>query len=290
MPLDINKIDIRSKLIVNCPDILKQAGLQQIDFGNLFLNANSESLLYQGTDIVNNTIDIVNNIDNIITPETIKAVKSSIEFIIKDLIDTTIGYCNKTAAHYLSPDFVTQIGLDVAKATARYTQMWIINPAEIIKEYNADLNKESQNNIDSSMKEKQKELVDKIKTKISETIEFIKPLMDEIQPYASEIQKCTIMGPDYVTTELERIYKKNLNKGISFIDEQLGKINTLIYEYVEYIGSVLGKKAAEIINNQQRKLIKKTLDLTNTTIIKLKIEAISLINKAILNLMALIGG
>ena len=38
-------IEIRDKLKVECPDLIKQAGLTQLDFGKLFLNSEGEAIL-----------------------------------------------------------------------------------------------------------------------------------------------------------------------------------------------------------------------------------------------------
>ena len=34
--IDIDNINVRDKLKLNCPDFIKQAGISQIDFGSLF--------------------------------------------------------------------------------------------------------------------------------------------------------------------------------------------------------------------------------------------------------------
>lgn len=288
--LQLEKIDIRSKIKIECPDFLKQCGLTQIDFGTVFLRPQDEAFISQATNIVNDAISTVNGISAYLTPEAYNAVVEVIQFIIADLIQTVVSYAMRVFQTYVSPDFVIGLAQDIVTQSLRYTAEKTRNPAEILEEIKKDRTKIIEDEAEKKKKEGQLALVKDINDTLAKVTKDVQKVMDEIQPYTSEIAKYMEMGPDYALTQLENLYNKYLNMGISIVDQQLGKVNQMIDDYVDSGAKATGYFAAQKINSLQEKQLKKVAAIADTKLQQVKIKALSLINKAVMNLMAMLGG
>jgi hypothetical protein len=287
---DIENINLRDKLKVECPNFMKQCGLSQVDFGSLFLNPQQEAFIAQGQNITNDVINTLNGLQNYLTPEALQAAIEVIQFIITDLINTVINYCMSVFQTYVSPDFVLGLAKDIVTSSVRYTVENTKDPAKLLEEIIKDNPAIVEDKEKTEKQKKNAERMAKINKAFADTQVWIKKRMDEIQPYTSEIAKYMTMGPDYACKELEALYKKYLMQGISYVDTQLGTLNTLIDGWVDDGAEAAGKFAAEKINKLQEKAVAKVKKLTDTKLQQVKIKALSLINKVTMNLMAMLGG
>ena len=82
---------------------------------------------------------------------------------------------------------------------------------------------------------------------------FINKWGEEIRAYSQPIAKALQYGPDYVLSEIESIYGHYLKQGIGWTDEQIAKIEQLVYEYIDFAAQQAGVWAAGIANQVQRK-------------------------------------
>lgn len=288
---NIDNIDIRNRLKVECPDILKQAGISQVDFGKLFLHTPTDELLFnQAQNIANNAIDIVNGAEDLLSMETVEAINNTIQFIISDLIKEIIAYCTTTFKTYISPEFAVKLATDIATKTLMYTKEYTKNPAQIIKELLSDV---STNLITEQQIEALKEqtsFITELNEKFANTQAKVKEIMDKIQPYSGEIAKYMKYGPDYVSKEIENIYNIYLHKGRSIVDNEIGKIVSLIDEFINKSAMSAGQFAADQLNKIQEKTLLKATKLADKAIAQVKIQAMAIINKTIMQLLALLGG
>lgn len=289
-PLNVERVAIREKLTVECPDILKQAGITQVDFGSVFLSAEGEARLVQAENIANNVIDGLNGVHQFMTKEALDSVVSTINFIIDDLVDTLIAYCKQKFETYISPDFAISLGKDYIQQTARYTQEYIKTPAEIFEEVSKDPVKKQQDEIKEKERKDQSELISKIKEISLKTTNTIQEIMDTIQPYTEEISKYLVYGPDYVMNEIVTLYKRYLDKGIGYVDEQIALVEAYVNTKVDEWALTSGIFAAEEFNSMQRKTAAKVINKDKYLSDAARVKAMSLVNKATMNLLALIGG
>lgn len=289
-PLNIERVAIREKLTVECPDLIKQAGISQIDFGSVFLNAEGEAKFVQTENITNNVIDGLNGVHQYISKEAIDSVVSTMEFIITDLVDTLVGYCTQKFETYISPDFPISLSKDFLQQTARYTIEYTKTPAQVLEEVSKDPVKKQQDAIKEKERKDQTELINKIKEISIKTINKIQDIMDTIQPYTEEISKYLIYGPDYVMNEVVTLYKRYLDMGIGYVDEQIAMVETYINTKIDEWALVSGIFTAEQLNKAQTKIASNIINKNKYLIDSAKVQAMSLVNKATMNLLALIGG
>lgn len=287
---DIENINLRDKLKVECPNFMKQCGLSQVDFGTLFLNPYQEAFIAQGQNIANDAINTLNGLQNYLTPEALQSVVEVVQFIITDLIQQVINYCMSVFQSYVSPGFVLGLAQDMVTSSLRYTTENTKDPAKLLEELIKDNSSVVEDSEKEEKEKKKLELMAKINEKFAATQDWIKKAMDTIEPYSSEIAKYMTYGPDYACNEIEALYKKYLMMGISYVNTQLGELNMIIDDWVNSQAEAAGKFAAEKINKFQEKSLAKVKKLTDTKLQQVKIKALSLINKAIMNLMAMLGG
>lgn len=285
----IQNIDFREKLKVECPNVLKQAGLVQVDFGSAFLSSKAEGMIGQGQAIANDVIDTLNAAQNI-TPEALAVIPEAIQFIIKDLIGQVVAYATGLFEKYISPEFPIGLLADIQEGIVYYTKMKLKTPDQILKELQQDMTKQTENAQKEADKKQNEETLKLIKEKIDGVLTKIEEIMDQIQPYTDIIAEYMVLGPDHVAAALESLYKEYLAKGISIVDTEIGKVQQIIDEYVDYAAMQLGFFAAEKANEIQKAVIKKGLELAQIIIVQLQNMAMALINKAVMLLLSLLGG
>lgn len=286
----IPNIDFREKLKVECPNVLKQAGLVQVDFGSAFLSSKAEGMIGQGQAIANDVIDTLNAAKSNITPEALAIIPEAIQFIIKDLIGQVTAYATGLFERYISPEFPLGLLSDIQEGLKYYTKMKLKTPDQILKELQQDMTKQTEDAQKEADKKQTEEKLKLVKEKIDGVLTKIEEVMDQIQPYTDMIAEYMVLGPDYIASSLESLYKDYLAKGISIVDTEVGKVQQIIDDYVDYAAMQLGFFAAEKANEIQKALIKKGLELAQTLIVKLQNIAMALINKAVMLLLGLLGG
>lgn len=287
---DIENINLRDKLTVECPEFLRCCGLTQIDFGSLFLDINQEGFIAQGENIANDVIDTVNGLQNYVTPEALQAAVEVMQFIMTDLVNQIINYCLNTFKTYVNPGFVIGLAQDMVTSSLKYTAENTKDPAKLLEELIKDNSAAIEDAEKTEKEKKNAKLMADINEAFTKTQAWIKDTMDTIQPYTSQIATYMVYGPDYACKQLENLYKKYLLMGISYVNTQLGQLNGAINVWVDSGAEATGKFAAEKINKLQEKALLKAKKLTDTKLQQVKVKALSLINKAILNLMAMLGG
>lgn len=283
-------IEIREKLKVECPELLKQAGLTQLDFGKLFLNSEGEAIVGSIEQNANGIIDITKNIDNIVSKEMVNAITDTLLYIGEDILKQSTDYINSVFKTYISPEYATQLAMTIAKSTLNYTKQFTKTPAELYKEVEADYADIVESQSEENQQKQQKDLISNINKKFNKTIEIIKKILQEISPYVEELRRLAIYGPDYLTQEIVALYKKYLSMAISTIDEAIASIITLIEVKTDYWALTIGQKAAEKINEQQKRLLKKQFEQVKKLEVQTKVKVKSEINKVTLKLLSLLGG
>lgn len=286
----VDPVELRSKLEIECPDFLKQCNITKIDFGTLFLNAEGEQAVAQATAITNDVINTINGVQQFISPAALESVQQLITYIITDLVNTLTTYVTQVFLKYISPDFLVGFTTDVAKGTLAYQTQYTKDPNVILKEVCQEMNVSFEDIKKQGEDAMKNSLIGKIDKGIADVTNWIKETMDEIQPYTSKISEYMVYGPDYVCGEIAALYEKYLGMGISYIDAYLAQIDQLVKESADYLALTSGTFLANQINAAQEKIAKKLINQTNKAMQVVKTKALALINKTIMNLLAMLGG
>lgn len=286
----INTIDFRSKLEVECPDFMKQCNISKIDFGSIFLRPEDEAFIAQTQGITNDVIKSINGFQQYISPEALQSVQQMLIFIATDLVNTLVKYCTDVFLKYTSPEFPIGLAKDVSLGVLRYTKAHTKSPDEILKEVCQEQNQKFDDIKKQAEEAAQKTVIGKINKKFNNTMSKIKSIMDEIQPYSSIISEYMVYGPDYVCSEVEALYKKYLDIGLGIVDENLRQIDVIIKEYVDWAAMEGGMWAANIINTKVEKEAKKVVLEVEKGKAMIKMKVMALVNKTIMNLLAVLGG
>ena len=286
----VNDINIREKLVLECPNVITRSGNMKVDFGAMFLNTQGEETVAQMQSIVGDAAGAVMGAIDMFDKETLDLVKETVEFIIKDLITTTTSYCVDLFNTYISPEFAISLGKELVTKTLEYTIANTKSPADILKEISQDPGKQSEDAAKKETEEKLHSTVQDIQDWVSDAMEQVKTIMDDVQPYTSEIAKYMQLGPEYFCGEVEAIYKKFLKMGISLADEQVAKINEMINTELDFCAAWAGKNAADLLNSAQTWAIKTAKDWADKSLTQVKIKALAIVNKVLMQLLAVVGG
>jgi hypothetical protein len=286
----INTVDFRSKLEVECPEFMRQCGISKIDFGSVFLRPQDEAFIAQTQGITNDVINSINGFQQFISPAALQSVQEMLIYIATDLVNTVVNYCTNVFLKYTSPEFPIGLATDIGKGVLRYTTEYTKSPDEILKEICQEKNKNFEDIKKQAEEAAQKTVIGKINGFFEKTMSTIKPIMDEIQGYSSIISEYMVMGPDYVCSEVEALYRKYLNMGIDIVDENIRQIEIIINEYADWAALEGGMWAASLINNAVEKQSKKIVEQVDTGKAMIKIKVLALVNKTIMNLLAALGG
>lgn len=288
---DMSSLNIREKMSVEMPDWAQKAGVMKIDFGSAFLtNPEHEEAfaLVEGT--VQDVAGSIAGASQFISPEALNLAVDTLTFIIKDFISTTTGYATSVFKKYVSADFAIQLATDITKKTLAYTTDNLENPADIMKKYMTDPQKLMEDKAKANETDKQKTTLADVQKFMGDAVEWINKWGEEIRAYSEPIAKAMQYGPDFVLSEVESIYGHYLKMGTSWLDEQIGKIDILLNEYVDFAAQEAGRWAADLLNQAQEWMIRESMNIANKALKRISIIALSLINKVVLQLMAVVGG
>ena len=284
-------LKIRDKLVAEMPDWLQRAGVMKIDFGSTFLtNPEREQTFSLVEGAVQDVAGSIAGASKFITPEALNLSIDTLTFIVTDFVSTVTSYATSVFKKYASPDFAIQIATDITKKTLAYTTDNLENPADILKRYITDPKELYDDQSKKENAEKLKLTLANVQGTIADVTGFINKWGEEIRAYSEPIAKGLQYGPDYVLSEVESIYGHYLKQGIGWTDEQLGKIEQLINEYVDFAAQEAGVWAAGTANQIQEAAIREAMNTANRAIGKIKIVALALVNKVIMQLMSIIGG
>ncbi len=288
---DMSSLKIRDKLTVEMPDWMQKAGVMKIDFGSAFLtNPEHEKAFALAEGMVQDAAGVITGASQFITPEALNLAIDTLTFIITDFISTATGYATSVFTKYASPDFVIQLATDITKKTLAYTTDNLENPADIMKKYMVDPQKLMEDNANVNKNGKLKTTLADVQNFMGDATEWINKWGEEIRAYSEPIAKAMQYGPDYVLSEVESIYGHYLKMGTSWLDEQIGKIDILINEYVDFAAQEAGRWAADLLNQAQEWMIRESMNLANKELKRISIIVLSMINKVVLQLMAVVGG
>ena len=263
-------LKIRDKLVAEMPDWLQRAGVMKVDFGSAFLtNPEHEQTFSQAEGVVQDAAGSIAGVSQFITPEALNLAIDALSFIVTDFVSTVTGYATNVFKKYASPDFAIQIATDITKKTLAYTTDNLENPADILKRYMTDPKDLYDDQSKKENAEKLKLTLANVQETIADVTGFINKWGEEIRAYSEPIAKGLQYGPDYVLSEVESIYGHYLKQGIGWTDEQLGKIEQLINEYVDFAAQEAGVWAAGIANQIQEAAIREAMNLANRAIKRL---------------------
>lgn len=293
-PIDISKIyepmQVRDKLIVECPNFMKQFGIAKIDFGAAFLSPAGEKLIATGQKITNDVLQTVGNIHKFITPEVLLSVQELLAFIIKDLTSVVMNYITNVFLTYATPEYPANLAKILAKETLIFTKAYTEDPAKIIEKLNTKTEDATKKKNDDELK-KLKDIVNgEVQGKLAELQKDTQKILSDIQKYADPIAQYAQFGPDYAINQVLMIYEKQLNKCLNIVNTAKAKVDNTVNYYVKYAGKKSGQFAAGLINDAQEKSIKKAMNMTDTKKQQTKLKAVALVNKAIMNLLGQLGG
>ena len=284
-------LKIRDKLVVEMPDWLQRAGAMKIDFGSAFLtkpkNEQSFSLVEGG---VQDVVESIAGASQFFTPEALNLSIDTLTFVVNEFVSVVTGYATSVFTKYASPDFIIQVATDITKKTLEYTTDNLENPADIMKRYMTDPTELIKDQSKKDSEYKQKLTLSRVQETMSDTTNFINKWGEEIRAYSQPIAKGLQYGPDYVLSEVESIYGHYLKQGTGWTDEQLGKIEQLLNEYIDFAAQEAGLWAAGIANKVQETAIRNSMNTANRAIKRISNIALAMVNKVILQLMAVIGG
>ena len=288
---DPTDLKIRDKLVAEMPDWMQRAGVMKIDFGSAFLtNPEHEQTFSLVEGVVQDVAGSIAGASKFITPEALNLSIDTLTFIVTDFVSTVTSYATSVFKKYASPDFAIQIATDITKKTLAYTTDNLENPADILKRYITDPKELYDDQSKKENAEKLKLTLTNVQETIADVTSFINKWGEEIRAYSEPIAKGLQYGPDYVLSEVESIYGHYLKQGIGWTDEQLGKIEQLINEYIDFAAQEAGVWAAGMANQIQEAAIREAMNLADRAIGKIKIVALALVNKVIMQLMSIIGG
>lgn len=288
---DMSQLKIRDKLSVEMPDWMQKAGVMKIDFGSVFLtNPAQEQAFALVEGVTQDVAGAITSAAQFITPEALNLAIDTLTFIITDFISTATGYATSVFTKYASPDFAIQLATDITKKTLAYTTDNLENPADIMAKYMKDPQKLMEDSANVNKNGKLKTTLADVQNFMADATEWINKWGEEIRAYSEPIAKAMQYGPDYVLSEVESIYGHYLKMGTSWLDEQLGKIDILINEYVDFAAQEAGRWAADLLNQAQEWMIRESMNVANKALKRISIIALSMINKVVLQLMAVVGG
>lgn len=287
---NLEDFNIREYLKIRCPEFMHYAGLNTIDFAAVFLNPSEQMLLGNIQSKVSDAIAIWNNVDEFVSKETLVAVKNLVTFLVEDLTKQVLSYLQKIFNKYLSPSFPIGLAKDYATITKRYMLESVKDPRDILKEITV----KNEIKLDDANNERIKmlttQLNDKLNGSLSEGGKKFKKKLENFDKYYDEIVKYLKYGPEYALEQVEVLYKKYLNMGIREMNRILNNFDKIVYNSVENGGKVSGQYLAKKANDLQEKKLRRAIQKTNEKLAKAQIKANAVINKAVMNLLAQIGG
>lgn len=286
----VNEVEFRNKLIVECPEFLKECGINRIDFGSVFLRGSDEMLINNVENVTNDVIQTVNGVQQFISPATVDAIQKLLTYIVTTLITAITAYCKNVFLRYISPEFPASLATQLAQTTINVTKDNIKTPDVILTELCREKDADAEAIKKEADEAYQKTVIAKINNTFSNTLSKINSIMEEIRPYSDTIAMYMQYGPDYVCSELASIFTKYLNMGISLVDDNVRKLDVLVDGYVTKAGNSAGLWAAGLANKSMEKSVKKVMESTEKAKAAIEVKAKSLVNKAIMNLLALLGG
>lgn len=157
----------------------------------------------------------------------------------------------------------------------------------------ADLNKNREDIEEEKSKkmdeENQKKTLDDTKEKAAEGANKVKEFMENANAELEKIVGYAAEGPDYVADQLTKKINSVLDNIKKTLDESYNNNEKKLNEYCQGEGEKIGTRMVESYNNTVDKAAKKIKDDKDKAMASTEIKAKSAIQKAKLQLMALVG-
>lgn len=312
----IKKLNLTSRLPLAMPNLIHQSSLIKVDFNQQFLNpfSSESSLINVNIDggrlselLKGNPIDnviemgqnmmgglqeqIINGMKVPLNPETPQMIADLCVWMTQDLVTTVIEYLTSRFQTFISPQYPVMLLGDAAKYALNVTQANIKSPDDILKELKEDAKKAIENKSKEKEEKDKKSLITKFGGYLAIAKEEINKAVGKIPPEViGALGKYIYLGPEYFINQVQKIYEDLLYKGICTADQYIILAESIASDFVYDQANIVGLKTAEYLNEVQRFALDKAIKLTMTQQSKVMITAKAMINKAVMQVMGLIGG
>lgn len=305
----IKKLNLSSRLPLIMPNLIRQSSLIKVDFNRQFLNPYSKesSLINVNIDggrvselIKGNPIDsiiemgqsqIINGMKVPLNPETPNMITDLCVWMAQDLVTTVIEYLTSRFQVYISPQYPIMLLGDAAKYALNVTQANIKSPDDILKELKENAKEAIENKSKEKEEKDKKSLITHFGGYLAIAKEEINKALGKIPPEVVDaLCKYIYFGPEYFLMQVQKIYEDLLYKGICTADQYIILAENIGKSFVYNQANNIGLKAAEYLNEAQKFALDKGIKLTMTQQSKVMITAKAMINKAVMQVMGLLGG
>lgn len=305
----LSKLNLASRLPEVMPNLIHQSSLIKVDFNQQFLNpySNESSLINVNIDGVRaaellkgNPIDniieigqdqIINGMKVPLNPETPQMIADLCVWMAQDLLTTVTEYLTSRFQTYISPQYPIMLLGDATKYALDVTQANIKSPDDILKELKEDAKEAIENKSKEKEEKDKKSLITNFGGYLAIAKDEINKVLGQIPPEVIDaLGKYIYLGPDYFLIQVQKIYEDLLYKGICTADQYIILAESIGKSFVYDQANNIGLKAAEYLNEAQKQVLDKGIKLTMTQQSALIITAKSMINKAVMQLMGLLGG
>ena len=305
----IKKLNLTSRLPLAMPNLIHQSSLIKVDFNQQFLNpfSSESSLINVNIDggrvselLKGNPIDsiiemgqsqIINGMKVPLNPETPQMIADLCVWMTQDLVTTVIEYLTSRFQTYISPQYPVMLLGDAAKYALNVTQANIKSPDDILKELKENAKEAIENKSKEKEEKDKKSLITHFGGYLAIAKEEINKAVGKIPPEVIEaLGKYIYLGPEYFLVQVQKIYEDLLFKGICTADQYIILAESIASNFVYNQANNIGLKAAEYLNEAQKFALDKGIKLTMTQQSKVMITAKAMINKAVMQVMGLLGG
>lgn len=274
----IKKEDLPGDLIGNIDAIT-------INVGSKFLAGEASNVFAREKKIVSDAVTAVNTV---IDPNLISKLS-------KELIEHAITVTTKELTSYVIDK--TEDLLSVSKITdglAYWTSYWTKAHIKPMSEILASINTKSVEDENKKNQEKIKtEKIDELKNSISEGIgkinEFRDNTLNSLEAGIGTITSYITLGSKWIITQTNTYVDLAINKTESFIGNQAQLIENTRDQALSSIGNMVGSMAADIVNRQAEKAVKKAKTKAEELISTVQTKALNAITKAIMIVRQLTG-
>lgn len=305
----IKKLNLSSRIPLIMPNLIRQSSLVKVDFNRQFLNPYSKesSLINVNIDggrvselLKGNPIDsiiemgqsqIINGMKVPLNPETTQMITDLCIWMAQDLLTTVFEYLTSRFQIYISPQYPIMLLGDAAKYALNVTQANIKSPDDILKELKENAKEAIENKSKEKEEKDKKSLITHFGGYLAIAKEEINKTLGKIPPEVVDaLGKYIYFGPEYFLMQVQKIYEDLLYKGICTADQYIILAENIGKSFVYNQANNIGLKAAEYLNEAQKFALDKGIKLTMTQQSKVMITAKAMINKAVMQVMGLLGG
>lgn len=283
------EINIAEIINITLPDFKNHCNAIKIDFGNEFISG-GVAIGGREVNILSNSLAIVNGVQTYLDPKTIQMASSLLIAVISDLITTTIGYTTDKITKYLSPDFVIELATQAAEKSLDIVKENTEPIDVILKKIETNSQEQIEETSEKEKEKSQKKMSEDTQKKIADIKEKLNKTMNDIEKYTEIVAKYMSISPEEAEFQAKKIVAKYKKMGLDYADKEIEDIEIIVRNWVDEQAEIIGYQLADIANDLQKRVLYVTLSKVAVTKTQLEINASALINKAVMQLMGLIGG